>query len=174
MTEIIKKLTGVTEDPTQLDGENPVLLTRYETVRPSKNYIQLYDDAYLKFMQVDTCALRLVLYLANLMDNDNMVDFVRQHKLEFIRQFERETGDSYTSATIDNALVALKKSGLLRGIGRGYFQLNPFHFFRDASKQKRMDLIRMQISWENDQKIQEVIGKKEYRENELTEEHANQ
>lgn len=167
MEEVIRRLVGIKPDPAAQEGEEPILLTQYESFKPAKNYIQLYEDAYLQLMKVDACALRLVLFMLTRMDSDNMIDFVRQHKLEFIRQYEKQTGDTYTAATIDNALVSLKKAGLLRGVGRGYFMMNPVYFFRDASKTKRIELIRFQVAHENNQLIEATIGKKEFKEIEV-------
>lgn len=99
--------------------------------------VRVYNSAFAELIKLSQCASELILFLALKMDLDNMVDFVRKDKEEFM-----ETTKKYQMGTVDNALGELKKAKLIYSLGvRGCFLVNAMYFFKDKER-KRLDYVK--------------------------------
>lgn len=117
-------------------------------VRIDTDFVQQYRWVLTILYQLNRCEAFLLLYLANYMDDDNIIDFSVRHKESFISMCKDKDGStSFTMNTINNALLTLKKKFLIRTVARGSFLINPKFFFKNT-KEKQYNQIVLQLNFE--------------------------
>lgn len=121
------------------------------------SFVQAYYNSVFKLCSINGCAKDLLWFMCIKMDKDNIVTMVILQKKEFISKAINESGVKlYSLRTVDNALTALKKRGLIRKISQGSYLINPEYFFKDDIKRdggrKRIDMIRLELEFQAGEK----------------------
>ena len=116
MKEIIKKET------TEVIGENGEFIKKEESIiyktKSEDSFAKLYIDNACLFSKIKS--IDLLFYLINIMNYDGIVALHALNKKDIASKLQ------ISIKTIDNKLIDLKKSGVIKPLARGVFCVNPF------------------------------------------------
>lgn len=127
-------------------NEYKVPVTNYYTV--TNMCTKKYHNCLYILMSMDGCPRNLIEYLAEKMDENNIVYNTKEARQEFINFIEYISKGqmTYSDNTVKKAIMQLSNKGLLINKGKSRHQVNPEYLFK-GEEQKRITLIQENLTF---------------------------
>jgi hypothetical protein len=114
-----------------------VKLPQIETAVLSTSGVKRYPNTAFKYINLTTTEIILLEYLSEVMDSNNMVTNNHQKRLEFLEYMKKNCGVDYSDGVVVAGFKKLKKHGFLISLEyRGYYRVNPRHFYKGLEKDR--------------------------------------
>lgn len=124
---------------------------KYDSVKVSSKFSQVYDDLHESLFRVgSTCAILLLFWMSERMGMYNQVSMNKANRKEFIVAVVSNGGKRYSDGTVRNAVRTLVSSNLIasandRSKREGEYIVSPIHFWKTGSQKDRAESIKAYI-----------------------------
>lgn len=117
--------------------EQGIKLPEIETAVVSTLGVKRYPNTAFKYVNLTTTEIILLEYLTEIMDSNNIVTNNHQKRLEFLEYIKNNCGVDYSDGVVVAGFKKLKKHGFLISLEhRGYYRVNPRHFYKGLEKDR--------------------------------------
>lgn len=126
-----------------------------KTLPPEPAYVKMYIEDIGRMSGLQSAHAEILFYVAAMVDYDGIVMLSGRRK--------KIIADSFGGSvkTVDNAITAYIKSGLLFRVARGEYELNPSLFARGEWKtimeRRTAFMVNIKYSLENGRKVLELV-----------------
>jgi len=152
------------------DGE--YFLPEYKTKMVEDLFVQEYTGTLAKLFTLSSRATRLLFYLKNIMDPNNIVRTDKYVRDKFNKILQEAGLPTYSDSNIVKALTELKNKKFLFQEQRGIYIVNP-EYYGIGKKDKRIDKIQILLEFQAgvrpslsiENKYKPMIAKKQNNEN---------
>jgi|KBSMisStaDraftv2_1062788.scaffolds.fasta_scaffold136382_2 hypothetical protein len=148
----VKFVNGIRSDK---DGDNfPI----YKTINAVTTSIRLYDGTTTILANLSKCALHLILFCGEEMDEHGLVRNDSPTKKLFVTTIYNYTEGrvNYAETSIGMAFSELTKNGLLLPKAKGVFRVNPMYVWRN-SPSNRLASIKEELESMSDKTFNIVV-----------------
>lgn len=131
----------------------------------NKDFIKVYRGVFYKIVEIHGCARDLMEFLIEEMNGDNIVnnnEYTRQKFLDAVNPVNNRTGGrTYKVGTVNIAFSELNARGLIQTKTKGTFEVNPRYFWKHKSEKKRLEKIKMFLTFEANAPIKINVDRSE-------------
>jgi hypothetical protein len=118
----------------------------YNRINIATSGLNIYDGASIVLATISRCALNLIIFCGEDMDNEGIIRNDSHTKSTFKSLMDEYTEGkvTYTENSINMAFTELTKKGLLISKGKGLFKVNPIYIWRNSTS-NRLATIKQEL-----------------------------